>query len=1501
MFCLAMACLLLSGAAAAEEWSIPEGKTEAELSYTPDMLNGTFMCGYSYDNRITGVLGGYWTAYLCPQGDQDGKEPAVRGQVTMLSGTGSQGKVFRLEKTDDGLGLSWDTSTVPKGDATYRLDLESEHYWASTEFSVTFMDIRKVEIEQLQETVTFRQRQRTDINTVIDSSVLRIKPEMPYSLYVGTFDAYEADSEEYSCNFREFTGKIPGDYKVWLRVMVGVNEAEIRYPITVHVEEVPELTWDEKEDGQLNLLPYHVEGTWLSNYAGDSRTDPEFGRHTYALALYPQGDERDEDKREDAVRTELTMISGDESLRDAFSVTADAFMENVGDRVVEGEATYLLKAESEHYRTSLEFKATFVDFAKTDVSILLDTVEAPLDEDLFINGSAFLSTVVKTEPEITPVYARFPYSDDPDDPDGGYEIRGRNFIARKAGTYPMTMVLELGCNDVRLNVPMTFHVRSAEEKEAEWNANWPPEGRTEARFAEGDGHWDGTFFIHGGDGASSYHHGVRLSDDLSEWEDAQQCHVTFVSGDEHLRDFVKEDNRSDERAGFRQDASAAEKPGTAVFRIDAYSEHYYLSRTVSMTVVDAGQVTVELVTDTVNVPVSGEEIYLPGLFTERKYVSITPEYGYSCSVFAEGEEWQVDDENLTLEWGRFTAKKAGDYPLILRVSVGEFGLYRDLPFTVHAAEDITAAAVAGAAPVNDTPEQEWTTGERDYYASQRNAAQQSAGSGVTVGQSAEFSGTEKVTAECSNLERELRNVWFYVPSTLPEDVYGSSATIYLSLNPIGKYKSVIPTAYSAEMISGDEGLKDILQFTDHTYEGSSSRSLYLNVNTYGITAPGEATFRVRLEEGKLYYEEEFTVRVLSWEDYPLFDIIEGGDAANVKLSTGEDNTYYSESIAAMFLTDHFDRIIADHPELASDSSNKQVYVYERGQYPEDQLRRGYTYNGTCYQFLSFGSYDFSLQYNFGALYYNRSVTLNALPYQIQGRGVPAPGGSVRYSIRDEQPEIGRSFTWTVTGDGVVFDPETQILTIPEDVPERTEFRVTAAPSDGGTAASVDGMVWSGALPNVPFVTNSSGGFRAPVMLGGGMALDYSGYQMINYLADPDSDYDLVISHGTSWLNEFAEEPEKAEAYYDNLTAALEENGTGITENKTVMVGGHPALLILMKGEDNTAGAVIYARNMGALQCVMTTAPKNGAALEDIPQVSMRDLERIAENISYNPAEALLTVDDVAVTVTGGTAVTAGKKLQLKAEFANPERVNKKEKNNEVAWTVTDGQGGDAPEGIQIDSKGVLTADKAVTEVSKVRVTATSVSYGSTGTLEVTVIPAADGISVEPAELFFYIGSEKTETVKAQVTPDTVPPVGITWIPKKEGIVEVVPDDENGTAQISALKAGVTEVTVTEPGGKKAKLKVTAAEPVTAVELSVKGKTAPGGTVTVTAKLTPKKPGNSALEWTLDADEETAVINEKGQVKIAKTAPVGTVITVTCRALGAPEPIEAKIQIEVTEK
>ena len=54
-----------------------------------------------------------------------------------------------------------------------------------------------------------------------------------------------------------------------------------------------------------------------------------------------------------------------------------------------------------------------------------------------------------------------------------------------------------------------------------------------------------------------------------------------------------------------------------------------------------------------------------------------------------------------------------------------------------------------------------------------------------------------------------------------------------------------------------------------------------------------------------------------------------------------------------------------------------------------------------------------------------------------------------------------------------------------------------------------------------------------------------------------------------------------------------------------------------------------------------------------------------------------------------------------------------------------------------------------------------------------------------------------------------------------------------------------------------------------------------------------------MEWYLDVDEGIATV-KNGVVQISEDAPVGTVITVTCVATGAKEPVESRIQFVVEE-
>ena len=106
------------------------------------------------------------------------------------------------------------------------------------------------------------------------------------------------------------------------------------------------------------------------------------------------------------------------------------------------------------------------------------------------------------------------------------------------------------------------------------------------------------------------------------------------------------------------------------------------------------------------------------------------------------------------------------------------------------------------------------------------------------------------------------------------------------------------------------------------------------------------------------------------------------------------------------------------------------------------------------------------------------------------------------------------------------------------------------------------------------------------------------------------------------------------------------------------------------------------------------------------------------------------------------------------------------------------------------------------------------------------------------------------------------------------------------------------ITVKAPGGKSTKLNVSTVEPVTGLDVALTGSPKAGKAVTLKATLEPKNVGNKTVEWSVDVGEEIATISQKGQLKIAKGENAGTVITVTCRAMGAPDPIEKIVEIAV---
>ena len=179
----------------------------------------------------------------------------------------------------------------------------------------------------------------------------------------------------------------------------------------------------------------------------------------------------------------------------------------------------------------------------------------------------------------------------------------------------------------------------------------------------------------------------------------------------------------------------------------------------------------------------------------------------------------------------------------------------------------------------------------------------------------------------------------------------------------------------------------------------------------------------------------------------------------------------------------------------------------------------------------------------------------------------------------------------------------------------------------------------------------------------------------------------------------------------------------------------------------------------------------------------------------------------------------------------------------------------------------------------------------------TVLPLPQKVVILSDGTDLYLGGNHVLVLTAAGDPEGSRIGSVSWSVDRPEIASLTVNPD-GTATLRPLAPGKVKVTATEETGKKGSAAFTAAEPVTAVEITAKGNAAPGKTVTLAAATTPAKPARKDVEWSVDVGEDVAVINAKGQLKISKTAVPGTVITVTCKALGAPEPVAAMMQITV---
>lgn len=610
-------------------------------------------------------------------------------------------------------------------------------------------------------------------------------------------------------------------------------------------------------------------------------------------------------------------------------------------------------------------------------------------------------------------------------------------------------------------------------------------------------------------------------------------------------------------------------------------------------------------------------------------------------------------------------------------------------------------------------------------------------------------------------------------------------------------------------------------------------------------------------------------------------------------------------------------------------AHTRVLVTKKGTLLADRREEDYEGPGRFFDLIAGAEYTFSVE-----VFQNKKTSAD---FQVTLESVTGEEASWLNLVKASAPRgewtvLSGSFT---AGEAESYQLYVETLDNPKLSFEIRDFRLEApggVPTAKQTELSVSSLMPEGELK--PFAHDGLG-ILLPEGNGWTVTTLYQGgYGRSSRYTDEENELVFSREFTVKDLATFYEDLDKARGVY---TSTQIDGRTTATEE--IEIDGHPAVIVLYDkyNENNEftahGGVLFYVRQNRLLQARLicqTTSKQMYHHPEETPAVTPEDMRQIAAQVTYDASQVPVTEEDVAITVTaadGTAAVAAGKSLELDAGFVNPDKAKKEGGTNydRFTWSVIDAETGEPVAEVELEKqkvkfdkrpgieKGRVTLDTSSAPTSRQKilvsrkldrvvyaeVVAESAAYHTKASCPVILLPGAKKMTLDPGKAALYAGTDYTVTLRAGYDPEGIPLVGLTWKAAKEGILEVVPG-EDGTAVVRPLAKGQAKVTVTGPEGKNAAATILVTDPVTGIELSPGGTAKAGKSVKMKAVLQPAAAGVKDVEWSVDTEESVATVNAKGVVSIAKGVPAGTVITVTCTALGAPEPVTAQAQIEVTE-
>lgn len=691
------------------------------------------------------------------------------------------------------------------------------------------------------------------------------------------------------------------------------------------------------------------------------------------------------------------------------------------------------------------------------------------------------------------------------------------------------------------------------------------------------------------------------------------------------------------------------------------------------------------------------------------------------------------------------------------------------------------------------------------------------------------------------------------------------------------------TSGSAEFVSGDEWMKELVTWIPNFNPGEHA----VNLSAHEFHQAGEAVFHITAEAKGHQFEKDYTLRIIP---YPQNAFVPHEDKT-MSITPGRE--YSDRDVIGLIadLAPETDEAVIRYPMFhGKTEKGEEIWLNPRemGNYFLHEKTR------------ATGIFSFEMA---NSTYGVFDVTVGPEPYSLAGPTTVYPGTEIRYAVEAVNPDEGMPGDFVLTAEGAEIDGEGRV-TLREDAKVGDQFTITAVSAKAEKTFTLTATVAENPLHSADWTETEVAGFTLP---------------LINVTeGGPEGPFDQDCWDGVE------------ENKTGQISGRLGDSFIWVNSNYNVLsyTEMHTTFQDLTRNAQDTEGQWardgfdpvrrIYVNGCPVVYGLRTDLAPDGTpnrTLQIFGQIDRRSMN-VNYNVTGNPQEGTPPLDDTFVTEVFSRLKIEGEAAEILTEEPKPALAQAEEITEtaaganvqytagdadplfgSVAWSVTDAEG-QATKAANVDKNGLVKTNKSLKETTKVLVLAKYEYTEEPAKKELTIYPAVKKINVEATDNMLYLDGGHSVTLTAKVDPEGAKLTGLNWSMNKEGFAELK-DNEDGTATLTPACAGALTVTVTDEGGKKGTAKITVTDKaVTAVEITTKGQAKPGKTVTCSAKLTPDKPAKKDVTWSVNVDESIATINTKGQLKIAKNAAPGTVITVTCTATGAATPVTATADISV---